>query len=357
MSAPPSPSPAHGPSFSSGIGAALLAALLFGASTPVAKLLLADAGPWMIAGLLYLGSGVGLFIVRAVRRAPRSRLARGDWPWFVGAIVAGGVLAPVLLMQGLTRMPASGAALLLNMEGVLTAVMAWFVFKENFDRRIALGMVCIVAGAVVLSWPDELSVGDLLPSLLVLGACASWALDNNLTRHVSLADASWIASIKGLSAGSVNLLLAYSLGTKLPHWPITGAALGVGFLAYGVSLTLFVIALRHLGTARTGAYFSIAPFFGALVAVALLDEPASGRLVWAGLLMAIGTWLHLTERHDHLHTHDALEHEHEHEHDLHHQHEHAADTPPGARHTHWHRHEPVTHSHAHYPDAHHRHTH
>lgn len=342
-----------------GITAALFAALLFGASTPLAKLLLDRTGPWLLAALLYLGSGIGLWLVRRVRRSPPVRLGREDARWLAGAILAGGIVAPVALMFGLTAMPASGAALLLNAEGVLTAVLAWFAFHENFDRRIALGMLAIVLGAIVLSWPGEAQFAGAGPALLILGACLGWAIDNNLTRKVSLADATWIAMAKGLVAGTTNLLLA--LWLRAP-WPdggtVAGAAL-LGFASYGVSLTLFVVALRHLGTARTGAYFSVAPFCGVLLAIVLLDEAMTTQLLVAGGLMAIGVALHITEHHEHAHAHDAVEHAHEHGHDddPHHQHAHATPVAPGTRHTHVHRHEPLRHSHAHFPDMHHAHRH
>ena len=339
-----------------GVAAALGAALLFGAGTPLAKLLLAQASPWLLAGLLYLGSGLGLTAVRWLRRAPAVRLSRAEWPWFAGAVLAGGVAGPVLLMLGLTGMPASGASLLLNAEGVFTALLAWLAFKENFDRRIALGMAAIALGAVVLSWPGEARFAGAWPALAVLGACLAWALDNNLTRKVSLADASWIAAVKGLAAGSINLALAFGLGATLPAAPVVAASLLVGFLAYGVSLTWFVLGLRHLGTARTGAYFCIAPFFGALLAV-VLGETVTVPLLLAGALMAVGIWLHLTERHSHEHTHEPLEHEHPHVHDAHHLHRHDPPVPPGTRHSHWHRHDALTHTHPHFPDAHHRHPH
>jgi drug/metabolite transporter (DMT)-like permease len=277
-------------------------------------------------------------------------------PWLAGAILFGGVVGPVLLMLGLTAMPASGASLLLNAEGVFTALLAWTVFKENFDRRIAIGMVLVVAGATVLSWPGEARFAGLWPALAVLGACLSWGIDNNLTRKVSLTDATWLASVKGLAAGTVNLALALSRGATFPPWASGAIAMLVGLLAYGVSLALFVVALRHLGSARTGAYFSIAPFFGALLAL-LLGEKITAPLVIAGALMAIGIWLHLTERHEHDHKHQPLEHEHEHVHDDHHQHEHDTAVEPGAKHTHSHAHEEKTHSHSHYPDTHHRHDH
>ena len=339
-----------------GVAAALGAALLFGAGTPLAKLLLAQASPWLLAGLLYLGSGLGLTAVRWLRRAPAVRLSRAEWPWFAGAVLAGGVAGPVLLMLGLTGMPASGASLLLNAEGVFTALLAWLAFKENFDRRIALGMAAIALGAVVLSWPGEARFAGAWPALAVLGACLAWALDNNLTRKVSLADASWIAAVKGLAAGSINLALAFGLGATLPAAPVVAASLLVGFLAYGVSLTWFVLGLRHLGTARTGAYFCIAPFFGALLAV-VLGEAVTVPLLLAGALMAVGIWLHLTERHSHEHTHEPLAHEHPHVHDAHHLHRHDPPVPPGTRHSHWHRHDALTHTHPHFPDAHHRHPH
>lgn len=345
-----------------GIPAALLAALLFGASTPLAKLLLVQASPWVMAALLYLGSGLGLWLVRWLRRSPAVRLERGEWRWLAGAVLAGGVVAPVLLMWGLASMPASGASLLLNAEGVLTALLAWFAFRENFDRRIALGMLAIVAGALVLSWPSAGAVefSSLWPTLAVLGACLGWALDNNLTRKVALSDASWLAMVKGLAAGATNLLLGWSLGVPWPAWGVAASAALLGFISYGASLTLFVLALSQLGTARTGAYFSVAPFFGALLALGLLDEPLTGTLLLGGALMAIGVALHLTERHEHTHRHVAMDHDHEHTHDDgddHHAHQHDSPFAPGTRHSHRHHHAGVTHSHAHFPDAHHQHDH
>lgn len=337
--------------------AALGAAILFGSGTALAKWLLVSVNPWLLAGLLYLGSGFGLTIYRLLRRSPSVQLAPGKWPWLAGAILAGGVIGPVLLMFGLTAMPASGASLLLNAEGVFTALLAWLVFHENVDRRIALGMAAIVAGALVLSWPGEPRLGDAWPALAILGACLAWGIDNNLTCKVSLSDASWLVSIKGLAAGTVNLSLAFLLGADCPPWVNLVEALVVGWLAYGVSLALFVVGLRHLGTARTGAYFSIAPFFGAILSILLLDESMDSRLLLAGGLMGIGVWLHLTERHSHAHTHNEMEHEHDHAHDEHHQHPHHEGIPLGMKHTHWHRHEPIIHVHPHFPDTHHRHSH
>ena len=340
-----------------GVQAALAAAVLFGAGTPVAKLLLSDASPWMLAGLLYLGSGIGLGLYRLIRRPARVRLERHDLLPLGGAVLAGGVIGPVLLMFGLVGMPASGASLLLNAEGVATALLAWFVFKENFDRRIALGMVAIVAGAVVLSWPGQADFAGVLPTVAILGACVAWGIDNNLTRKVALHDATWLAAVKGLVAGPVNLCLAFLLGASLPPLLSTGAAMLTGLLAYGISLVLFIVALRHIGTARAGAYFSIAPFFGALLAI-LMGEPLTVPLLIAGALMALGVWLHLSESHSHPHTHEPFEHEHWHTHaDGHHDHEHDESVAAGTRHRHRHAHVEVTHTHEHYPDSHHRHSH
>ncbi len=348
-----------------GIGLALAAAVLFGASAPFAKLLLSDAAPELLAGLLYLGSGLGLGIMWLRERyspegARETPLTRRDIPWLVGAIVFGGLLGPLLLMIGLTRTPASGASLLLNLEGVFTALLAWFVFRENFDRRIALGMLSIVAGALALSWGGRLAWGGLAGPLAVTAACLCWGVDNNLTQKVSAGDPVQIAMLKGLAAGSVNTAIAFLLGASLPAAPRVAGALAVGFLSYGVSLVFFVLALRHLGTARTGAYFSTAPFVGALLSVAIFRERPTPLFIVAGALMALGVWLHLTERHEHEHEHVALDHDHAHVHDRHHQHGHSADDPPvtdPVPHTHRHRHAPMVHSHPHYPDIHHRHAH
>ena len=339
---------------------ALGAALLFGAGTPLAKALLEGASPWLLAALLYLGSGFGLALVRALGRTARVRLPAGEAKWLAGAIVSGGVIGPVMLMLGLAAMPALSASLLLNAEAVFTALIAWIVFRENVDARIFIGFVFIVAGAALIGWPGSLEWAGWQPSLLVLGACLAWGVDNNLTRKVSLSDASWIAMVKGLVAGTTNLVLAFALGAQLPSLAVVAGAAVVGFASYGASLTLFVLALRGLGTARTGAYFSVAPFFGAIVSVLWLHEPLTIALAAAGALMAIGVALHLAERHAHTHAHDAMSHAHEHAHDdgdEHHEHTHGVPVPAGTRHSHPHEHAPLVHSHAHYPDAHHRHGH
>jgi drug/metabolite transporter (DMT)-like permease len=343
-----------------GIALALLSALLFGASTPFAKLLLGSVDPWMMAGLLYLGAGIGLAGVHLSRGMLRlatveASLRLSDVPWLALVVLMGGILGPLLLMFGLARTDAAGASLLLNLEGLATMGIAWLVFRENVDRRLLLGAFAIMAGAVALSWQGQASFE--WGALLIAGACLCWGIDNNLTRKLSSADPVQIAMLKGLVAGTVNLVLALALGADIPAYGTILAAGGIGFLGYGVSLALFVLGLRHLGAARTGAYFSLAPFAGAVLAVLMLGEPLSAKLLIAGALMALGLWLHLAERHEHEHAHEAMEHEHRHVHDAHHRHEHGADAPPGEPHTHWHRHGPMAHRHPHYPDLHHRHGH
>lgn len=341
---------------------ALASAALFGASTPFAKLLIGGGiDPWLLAGLLYLGSGIGLATLYLIRRArsaaaTEAPLQRRDIPWLIAVVVSGGVVGPVLLMIGLTSTPASSTALLLNVEGLATMAIAWVVFRESVDRRLLLGAFAILAGAILLSWQGG-AEGVGLGALAIVGACVAWGVDNNLTRKLSSADPVQIAMIKGLAAGATNLALALCRGAALPPAADALGAGALGFFGYGLSLVFFVLALRHLGSARTGAYYSTAPFIGAVIAVGLFHEPVTVQLVIAGALMAIGLYLHLAERHDHEHTHDELEHAHRHVHDAHHQHAHGPNDPPGEPHTHVHRHAPMTHRHAHYPDLHHRHGH
>lgn len=339
---------------------ALLAAALFGTSTPFAKLLTGEVSPVLLAGLLYLGSGMGLTLVRLVRDRgwKPSGLVSTEWPWLLGAILFGGVLGPVALLFGLTSTSGSTASLLLNLEAVLTAVIAWVVFKENADRRIVLGMLAIVAGGVVLSWSGgEEGVIDWVGPLAIAAGCLCWAIDNNLTRRVSASDAIFIASAKGAVAGTVNVGLAFALGTSLPSGSTMLGTMAVGLLGYGISLVLFVLALRGLGTARTGAYFSTAPFIGAAVSLLLLGESTSIAFWIAAALMGWGVWLHLTEHHEHEHVHEPMQHGHRHTHDVHHQHEHDFAWDGDEPHEHAHRHEVMVHKHPHFPDVHHRHAH
>jgi drug/metabolite transporter (DMT)-like permease len=338
---------------------ALLSAALFGVSTPAAKMLLGGVSPTILAGLFYCGAGFGIAVLRRARlnAGSEASLSATELPWLGAAILSGGVVGPLLLMTGLSMTDAAAASLLLTLEGVATALMAWFIFGENFDARVALGMACLATGALVLSWTDQPTLSGLLGPLAIVGACIAWGLDNNLTRKVSLSDPLQIVQFKGLIAGPFLLALGLLAGDGLPT-PATAAVAGmVGFLGYGVSLALFVLALRQLGAARTGAYFSTAPFLGAVAAILFLREPLTVQLLAAGLLMGVGVWLHLTEHHEHEHEHEPMEHAHAHVHDAHHQHEHLPHDPPGEPHVHAHRHPRLRHRHPHVPDMHHQHRH
>jgi drug/metabolite transporter (DMT)-like permease len=246
-------------------------------------------------GLPRLG---GLLLYWLSRRRPRERaeapLGRADIPWLAGAITCGGVVAPLLLMMGLTRTPASAASLLLNLEGVFSAGLAWVLFREHVHPRIVLGMLAIVAGGALLSWQGQFGLAGLAGPLAVAGACFAWGLDNNLTQQISARDPVQITMLKGLVAGAANTALALLLGASWPPAAVTLSALMVGFLGYGVSLVLYVRALRELGTARTGAYFSLAPFIGAALAVVLWLSRSLCRS-WALHCWRRRVLLHLTE--------------------------------------------------------------
>jgi drug/metabolite transporter (DMT)-like permease len=339
---------------------ALGAAALFGASTPLAKLLQSDVTPGLLAGLLYLGSGVGLALVklalRLTRHSAETPLRARDISWLAGAVASGGIAAPLLLLWGLAGASASGVSLLLNLEGVLTALIAALVFKEAVAGRIWFAAGLMLAAGLLLGFDSRAGFGLSLRTLAVVAACALWAVDNNLTRRISSADPVSIAMIKGLAAGGVNIVAALALGARLPATlPLAGALL-LGWLAYGVSLVLYIVALRHLGSTRAAAHFSTAPFIGAALSIGFLGEPLTPGFAAAFLLMLAATWLVLTERHGHAHGHEPLAHEHLHTHDAHHRHAHRGDEGPEP-HAHAHRHEPLAHSHPHLPDLHHRHPH
>jgi drug/metabolite transporter (DMT)-like permease len=342
-----------------GVPLALASAALFGAAAPLSKLLLGSMNPWLLAGILYLGAGLGLAVFHFGRKAVglpsvEASLTRRDAPWLIAVVFFGGMVGPLLLMLGLSRTSASTGSLLLNLEGLATMGIAWLVFKENVDRRLLLGAAAILAGAVLLTWNGQ-AVSFDLGAVLIAGACLAWGIDNNLTRKLSSSDPVQIAMIKGLVAGAANFTLALLSGASLPAPGLILAGGVVGFFGIGVSLVMFMLGLRHLGTARTGAYFSLAPFIGAVLALILLRETLTPALISAGALMGLGLWMHLSERHEHEHLHEPLEHDHAHVHDEHHQHAHdGAVTEP---HSHLHRHEPTRHSHPHYPDLHHRHRH
>ena len=336
---------------------ALASAALFGAAAPAVKPIAGALSPVLLAGLLYLGSFLGLLAARAIRRgrAGEARLRRADLLPLSGAIVAGGLVAPVLLVWGLSGLAASAASILLTAESILTILIAALIFREPVAPRIWFAAVLVLAAGAALAWTPGTSFPVSLHALAVLAACLLWGADNNLTSRISLADPYAIAMWKGAVAGATNTVIGLSLASSVPDasWLI---ALSAGALGYGASLVLYVLALRHLGAARTAAHFGTAPFFGAALAVAVLGEPVTPALAAAFALAALGTWLALGERHDHEHLHEAMEHDHRHVHDEHHQHMHQGDEGPEP-HSHAHRHEPIRHRHPHFPDLHHRHRH
>ncbi|MCE5184591.1 MAG: DMT family transporter [Planctomycetaceae bacterium] len=339
---------------------ALLASVLFSTSAPAAKLLLGEVEPIVLAALLYLGSGIGLSIYKGIAHSFKSgseaRLSTADLPWLAGAIMAGGIAAPILLMFGLIGTTAATASLLLNFEAAATSLIAAVMFKEALDKRIWGAVILITAGSAVLTWDRSGSVGFSIGALGIVGACVCWGLDNNLTRHISAKDPLMITIIKGLGAGSVSLGLAFALGNRLPQLRFIAVALVLGFAAYGLSIVLFISSMRSLGAARTCAYFATAPFIGAVLSLVLFRQSPDLLLLAAAPLMIVGVVCLVREQHEHMHTHEAFEHEHGHAHeDEHHHHEHEAIS--NGFHSYRHKHDALTHSHPHTPDIHHRHIH
>lgn len=338
---------------------AVASALLFGIATPLAKLVLGAIDPLLLAGLLYAGAGIGLAALRAITKASRTeaQLSRKDLPWLAGAILFGGIGGPILLMLGLAHTQAGTASLLLTLEGVATALIAFVVFREHIGLRNGVGYLLIVLGAASLAWRGGFEAADLTGPAMIVAACIAWGVDNNLTRKIAGADPMAIAMWKGAIAGPVTIASAFAAGAHAPPTNAVAEALAIGLLGYGASLVLFILALRALGTARTGAYFGTAPFIGATLSIVLFAEPITPFFLLAGLLIAAGVFIHLTERHGHEHVHEPMEHEHAHVHDVHHQHAHGPNDPPGEPHVHAHAHGRLVHAHAHTPDEHHRHEH
>jgi len=338
-----------------------LAAALFGVSAPLAKLLLLDTGPLMLAALLYLGGGLGLAIAgwlgRTRARSHEARVRSSDAGYLAGIIVLGGVVGPVLMLYGLERVSGVAGSLLLNLEAPFTMVLALLLFKEHLGRRGALAAALIVSGAVVLGYgPGELRA-QATGVLAIAGACLGWAVDNNLTQRLSLRDPIVVVRIKALGSATCTLGLAQATGHSLPPLKVLVPALVVGAACYGLSIVLDMYALRILGAAREAAFFATAPFMGAVAAIPLLGERPGVSHFFAATLMGLGIFLLVRERHGHLHAHDEVEHDHAHVHDEHHQHEHEGSETPGEPHAHPHRHAPLAHDHPHVPDLHHRHRH
>ena len=342
---------------------ALVAASLFGASAPFAKLLLIEIHPVLLAALLYLGSGVGLLFYKWIARVGQNdlkkeaALGKADLPWLIGATIAGGIAAPVVLLFSLKTTPAATASLILNFEGVATVLIAFLAFREAVGKRVWLAVALVTIAVVLLSIDRSGNWGISPGALGVAAACVLWGLDNNLTRNISAKDPIVIVIVKGIAAGAVNLALAFIVGSSFPGLPQALLACTLGFFCYGLSIVFFIFSLRELGTARTSAYFATAPFIGTALSFMIFREPPDALFFAALPFIGIGAFLLFTEKHSHRHRHYEFEHEHVHEHlDGHHAHEHSPDSA-GLAHSHPHRHVSITHEHPHNPDIHHRHIH
>lgn len=343
-----------------GAVAGLLSAVLFGASVPITKQLLPEVAPTLLAGLLYLGGGLAVGTVRlaARQRIVEASLGRADLPRVLAIVVLGGIVGPLALVNGLRTVSGVSGALLLNLEGPLTVLVAITVFHEHLGRRAALGAGLVFLGACLLAVPGAGAGAARLSGVLLLAtACAAWALDNNLTQGLAGKDPWQLVIAKTVGAGSGMVGLALALGDRFPAGRLVLSALLLGALAYGASVLLDAFALRLLGAAREAAFFATAPFAGALLSVPVLGERLGATQLAAGAVMLVGVAILVRERHGHEHTHETLEHTHRHVHDDHHQHPHPEGIDPTRPHAHPHRHAPLTHAHAHVSDAHHRHVH
>lgn len=343
-----------------GLYSAILSALLFGMSPVACKAIVGDMPPSLLAGLLYAGSALGLTGVVFLKptrdhEALRS-LAPRQWVNLAGAIVAGGIVAPLFLAYGIRNGTAAEVSLLLNFESVATTLIAWLIFHEHIGPRVWTGKVLIIGASVIVVLAGSEGLRLSIPGLSVLAACVFWGLDNNLTRELETIPASSLACIKGWFAGAFNVLL-FCILFRSPVTPFqVTAALVVGALSYGVSLVLFIHALREIGAARTSTWFASGPFIGTLLAVAFLGERPPSQYWLAALIMISGMLLLSLEVHAHRHQHENQAHSHPHDHDGHHQHGHGHGVPSGT-HDHFHEHSPIAHTHAHWPDIHHRHGH
>jgi drug/metabolite transporter (DMT)-like permease len=342
---------------------AIISAVLFGLSAPLSKLLLGDISATALAGLLYLGAFAGLTLYSVVTHqksataeSNANKLEKKDWPWLLGATAAGGIVAPISLLIGLNLVSGFAGSLLLNMEGLCTALIAVAVFKENSGRNLWLALICMTAAGVFLSWDSTQSHFNIAGPLLILLATFCWGIDNNLTRHISEKNPVQITTVKGLIAGAVSLSLALILNQKIP-WSISiFYALLLGAFSVGISLVFFIKALKGLGASRTGTFFSMGPFVGALASLVIFKNWTEWIILPAFIFMAAGMWFIFNERHAHTHLHPNVTHSHAHKHDdLHHTHEHQP--PVKGTHTHEHIHPPLSHTHVHWPDTHHRHAH
>jgi drug/metabolite transporter (DMT)-like permease len=342
---------------------ALIAALLFGASAPLAKLLLGEVEPIPLAAFLYLGSGIGLLGIKLFQRMNRqgindeAQIEKPDLRWLAGAILAGGVAAPITLLFSLKNTPAATASLLLNFEGVATTLIAFFAFKESISRRAWWAIALITIASIFLSINLNAEWGFSLGALGIIAACVLWGVDNNFTRNISAKDPLVIVTVKGLVAGSFSLITALFLGNHLPSWEMILGALVLGSLSYGASIVLFIHAMRGLGAARTSALFGTAPVAGIILSILIFREFPGWLFIVALPLMVFGAFLLVNDEHEHRHVHEMVIHEHSHQHDdEHHEHEHDNGVC-AEKHCHIHEHDELAHAHHHMPDLHHRHVH
>jgi drug/metabolite transporter (DMT)-like permease len=335
---------------------AVTAAILFGISTPFVQRFGSGVGAFATAALLYIGAAAAGALLRQ-RVEHEARVLSGDFPRLLAMAGAGAVIGPVALVWGLQRTSATSASLMLTLEAVFTAVLAWRMYHETMDRRVWTAMLLLVAGGALLILNQGRDSGAAAWGLLaVLLATAAWGLDNTLSRGLAERDPGQVVLGKAVLGAAATSMLAVGFGEPLPT---LGAALGllaVGAIGYGVSLRFYLLAQRAFGAARTGSVFAFAPFIGAASAVALGDQSVSWLMAVGATLMLAGVVLHLAESHGHEHEHESTEHEHAHRHDDGH-HDHVHDPMPITAHSHRHRHDPLRHVHPHVPDAHHAHRH
>jgi drug/metabolite transporter (DMT)-like permease len=336
-----------------------MAAVCYGISSPVSKLLLGIIQPIFMASLLYLGAGLGMGVVILVNNAKdkqrtEAKLGRNDLPYIIG-MIALDILAPILLMSGLVLSSPASVSLLNNFEIVATSAIALIVFKEMVGKRMWLSIILITVATIILSFEDIRDFSFSFGSLLVLGACVSWGFENNCTRMLSLKNPLEIVVLKGLGSGIGSLIIALVAKAYSINIAYIIFALLLGFFAYGLSVYFYILAQRNLGAARTSAYYAAAPFIGVILSFVFFREALTLSFAVALVVMAVGTYLAVSERHIHVHIHKAMEHEHRHNHkDGHHNHQH--ETIEG-EHSHLHTHEKLEHKHLHTPDLHHDHTH
>lgn len=333
---------------------AILAAALYAINIPLSKLLLVAVQPTMMAAFLYLGAGIGLFLLGTVSREQGEKLTKAEFPYTLGMIVLD-IAAPILLMLGLQYTNSANASLLNNFEIVATSLIAFFVFREALSKRLALAILLVTAASIVLTFEGTGSFRFNRGSLLVLGAACCWGLENNCTRMLSSKSSVQITTIKGIFSGLGSLIVALVTGEQIPGILWIFAVMVLGFVAYGLSINFYIKAQKELGAAKTSAYYSIAPFLGVLFGVLFLRETLDVRFFIGLAIMIVATVLMVKDTialqhthahshsHTHAHAHGDLIHTHPHEHVHSHTHIHGEDES-----AHGHTHEVIeNHDHTH----------